>query len=822
MIIVLVLLVLGSLIVTPMLSYMGEGLRATGVVYEKKTNELYAADAGVVDAMWQIKYDRLEKLFAGHNPGYDRYDYDTDWTYSLSEQVNRKDVDVTIRNVWVPPVDPLDATSLRTIVEDGTLIVTGSIPSESTYQIRITYDGEEELLVQTVGIWLPDGFTYVLGSSNLEADTSEPYYAVPDITSHLGGHIVVWALDGVPFADFPGGDPAGGVMTSAITFEFDSRKPERKPDAVSWVTTSGGEVPFAWDADTRIFQIRSVAGGTAVETHTPKTEMRKLASATAGNYFATGSNLLGGKVAAEWPPHSIYENLYESTSATVETSADASAGIPEDATVEAAYLYWTGWIGWHGYNRLFHDTCSNFDEWDNGSQWEISGGRFRGRGGSTIQARTITLTNSLDLSSYSPGTVEVYWSQSTGGFWSSSDRLYFAFSGDGGITWSDDILAFSGSNPPSFFDYDIPGEYLTSNFKMRFFCDSGSSWRYVYLDEITVARTVDSLKYPSNTTPEDLERLVEETARVNKVLFNDTPVTANAYQTLSPDAFSETHFEGTWFYTAMADVTAYLQDAEWREDRDILPNAAGEYIVGHYYVGTDPDAEDYWVNADDPNYQFEFHDSGGFTGYPLGTPAPKPLPSGNTRYRYTATHSGWSLVLIYSSPETLGHQLYLFDIQNPDFDFFFGWGGPTPYTLYNHDFNNDGEPGGTISGFLVPDQIPSEELAGRITVMVGEGDAGHLYEPTRFIVNGVKMDDGSLYPDTNYDNVWNSKSRGLEEEGIDIDHFYITWDSGILKPGDTSAKIDTETERDGFTMTYMIISFRSEITTGGALSYLIE
>ena len=55
LIIVLVLLVVGGLILAPLLGLMSTGLMA-GQVYEKKTAELYAADAGVEDAIWMIQH----------------------------------------------------------------------------------------------------------------------------------------------------------------------------------------------------------------------------------------------------------------------------------------------------------------------------------------------------------------------------------------------------------------------------------------------------------------------------------------------------------------------------------------------------------------------------------------------------------------------------------------------------------------------------------------------------------------------------------------------------------------------------------------------
>jgi hypothetical protein len=51
---------------------------------------------------------------------------------------------------------------------------------------------------------------------------------------------------------------------------------------------------------------------------------------------------------------------------------------------------------------------------------------------------------------------------------------------------------------------------------------------------------------------------------------------------------------------------------------------------------------------------------------------------------------------------------------------------------------------------------------------------------------------------------------------------YITWDSGLLKPGDTSAHIDLFTKTDVFNLVYIVFSFRSVTTTGSALNYHIR
>jgi len=87
LIMVLILLVVGGLILTPLLGLMQTGLIA-GQVYEKKAAELYAADAGVEHAIWKIQHKQIQ--FDEAND----YDY---YHYPEPLGVNGKEVDVEIR-----------------------------------------------------------------------------------------------------------------------------------------------------------------------------------------------------------------------------------------------------------------------------------------------------------------------------------------------------------------------------------------------------------------------------------------------------------------------------------------------------------------------------------------------------------------------------------------------------------------------------------------------------------------------------------------------------------------------------------------------------
>ncbi|HEY93186.1 MAG TPA: polymer-forming cytoskeletal protein [Dehalococcoidia bacterium] len=93
-ILVLILLLLGGLIIASLLGFMSTGL-TVGRVYEERMDELYAADSGVEDALWHIKYKKLATLFVGYDPN----DYDTEYHYPDSLEVNNKDVDVAIQNI---------------------------------------------------------------------------------------------------------------------------------------------------------------------------------------------------------------------------------------------------------------------------------------------------------------------------------------------------------------------------------------------------------------------------------------------------------------------------------------------------------------------------------------------------------------------------------------------------------------------------------------------------------------------------------------------------------------------------------------------------
>ena len=76
---VLLLLMLGAVLLTPLLVSMSTGVKS-GQVYESKMQEFYAAEAGVEDPIWKIKDRNLSA------------------SYSLGEEINDRNVTVTIED----------------------------------------------------------------------------------------------------------------------------------------------------------------------------------------------------------------------------------------------------------------------------------------------------------------------------------------------------------------------------------------------------------------------------------------------------------------------------------------------------------------------------------------------------------------------------------------------------------------------------------------------------------------------------------------------------------------------------------------------------
>jgi hypothetical protein len=764
LLIVIVFLLIGSLTLPPLLAYMSTSLRGDEV-YDGKSDSLYAADAGIEDGVWQIKYGGLEAL-AGHE-NYN-YDFTSNWTYELGEPVNGVTTNVTVQNVWIPSNVTLSGLGLtaaeakdiieRDISDNATnrLMVTGTPLDEDDYRIKIDfYPSETEtsaLQVDSVGVWLPQGFGYD-GSCNLATfpDSSGEYTESEE--ERPGGEAVVWdfSASSFLFTDLPPETlyPTSNPQTAEITFKYTSEDSTVRPAAVAWIVTSGNlstDIPIAWDIDTRYYKVSSAASGTSIDAYASRSEMRSLYAAISGDYAAIGNSQM-----TDTNSDNIRDYLHYSTSYDLDTISD-------NATVTHAYLYWSGFYksGFSTPSYWGADTCNDFDEWTNTTPdtvWRISSGRFRGHyTGSDSDARYLTMADCVNLSACPAGTTILEWEQDESGGLEPGDILKFQVSSDNGTNWSDYITAFSDDNPDEYYYYVIPEDYLTSEFRVRFYLDgfSGSN-EYCYLDDIAIAEITGS---PDSSV--------------------DFTVSGNTTDTFTISALQSqvlgTRDKGRYFYSCWQDVTDEVK-ANCEVGSGDNPTGNADYTIAN-------------LDADE----------GDSSGGP-----------------YHLAYAGWSLIIIYYSPQTAGRQLYLWNT------FSYNSGNDV-----NLDFDGDGEPGGLITGFVVPEQVEGEEVAARLTCFVGEGDAA--WYPDTLAFNGTYLWDGTSTNGNSKaspQNVWNGTSVNMQN-GIDVDTFTIYWNDGLLFADDTEAQIDMFSGQDNYVLIYMILSVVSETTVSGTTHYMIN
>jgi hypothetical protein len=247
---------------------MGTGLKV-GTIFEDKTQKLYAADSGVEHATYEIVYDNCSQVVSPS--AYDEYDFDTTYEYQLTGAVNEEVIDVKLQNLWVPSnISPPSSPKAESIAGSDIFRVKGAYPGEGTYRTRMEWydDCGLDLKIKHIGIWLSPGFLFVPGSSSLEADPLALYYPKSvDLQKHMGGMVVIFNFSpAVNFLDLPN---LGGVGEyHSVYIDIDYVGPAgAEPTCVSWVDTTGiSAISFAWDSESKVYHVVSVADDTTIDS----------------------------------------------------------------------------------------------------------------------------------------------------------------------------------------------------------------------------------------------------------------------------------------------------------------------------------------------------------------------------------------------------------------------------------------------------------------------------------------------------------------------------------------------------------------------------
>ena len=390
LIIVVILILLGALVIAPMLGYMATGIKVGKEVFENKMYEFYAADAGVEDALWYLQSD--ERLGAEFDPGYNPTDPnwtidDIDWPieYELTDPpdlINEKEVGVTIERVWILngllslPDEMPDEGDADNGNNHWTVVGAINIDDTTNYIVDIVTDESGDALVDHIGVWLPQGYSYVDDSVKINgvAIGEDPLVTNPDDQlPHRGGTALIWDFWGTTFKDLsditPPPPPGGGVTPAekfppSIRLSFDYTGNEAK-GFFPWIELADDRI--AWDTEAGIYHVESLATepaaveGTTVEAYVPRGLRRYTSgsggpsSSIQGDYIAIGNSLMTecwnrywvpgwGWVTSPGPPcnysceYNCRGKYFNESSATINAGA-----VPDDAEIEKAYLFWTAW-----------------------------------------------------------------------------------------------------------------------------------------------------------------------------------------------------------------------------------------------------------------------------------------------------------------------------------------------------------------------------------------------------------------------------------------------------------------------------------------------
>jgi len=272
----LILLVIGSLVIAPLMGYMGSGL-IVGRAYEESMGELYAVDAGVEDAIFNVlipgapHYDALRVLEEGGDDPYD---------YVLTASINGKTVNVAIKKLsliqgllgddeykigqphagWIGFVTPPD--EIVRDYEEGWV--------EYTCYVTLTYDGVGNRRLESIGTFfspitgdqsLVDGPYGYLGTETGVMHFNDLKENSPSVKFASGGFAFIWRWEHNQGPRFDSDNPNAG-----FSFKFKVHNPDWAHSLYFvWSTYKEQDISYATNAPGLYkWLIEATAGDTMV------------------------------------------------------------------------------------------------------------------------------------------------------------------------------------------------------------------------------------------------------------------------------------------------------------------------------------------------------------------------------------------------------------------------------------------------------------------------------------------------------------------------------------------------------------------------------
>lgn len=175
LILVLVFMLVGSLMLAPLLSFMMTGLKA-GQMYQNSMLDDYAADAGIEYAVHHIRFG------SGNLPD----DIGESLDYSLDQKVNDRDVGISVEYLWI--LDGIE--EIPESAEPNSKWAVSAQPEPGRIRIEVALPEGGTGNLETLGVFIPSRFDYVEGSSSLYEDNIA--HDEPEILEVGLKRLIIW------------------------------------------------------------------------------------------------------------------------------------------------------------------------------------------------------------------------------------------------------------------------------------------------------------------------------------------------------------------------------------------------------------------------------------------------------------------------------------------------------------------------------------------------------------------------------------------------------------------------------------------------------
>jgi len=669
---------------------------------------------------------------------------------------------------------------------------------DPTYPVTGNQTVNDPAYLGRIGVWMPPGCEYigVVGIGNQTTVIRGNQTPVPDIlpATYAGGTILEWDFSPtVNLAVAPGGGQVVPIVWD-LTFSY-SVPPTQVVDGMfTWIKATGGSglTCLSWDKGYEVYKAVSKAHSQILGTNTQvaayagQGEVNKNGAASYGDYAATGAALLydydgtppnGDGVKEQAVDPSNPYNWYTKSGFLYDGRSEITS-IPSDAHVTAAWLYWSAFMNnsdWSNFGRT-PDTTVSFMYPKRYGPETFAVGYLNGNDTYTTAAWRSSGNESMDLLAHQP-------------VLTLSQRRYLgevlgnATAGHGNDTfWT---AHPSIQSPAPIVKVGNVTKSQSGNYTINYATGNVT----IINDALSGQVTIDYWASGSMTLTNGTDYAITQSVLGQDIRYTGFTVGNDTLQgNVTIDYYYAKHWQTVQhaaydkYGTVLDPVQAVVPPTGTQVGNtyacfdDVTQLLTGN---GTYTTGLTGDGQ-YAVG----NVTFT---TGLESGYGVGDWNQK-------------CFAGWSLIVLYESPTGQAHQFYLYD----------------PIHLRNYDpvTNPDACPFQVALNsqkvFNLTDFYPPEgTVSGKLTYFVGEGDAGLSGDSVGF--KGASQGNSSYtyLSGTNNlsaNNVMNSASTN-GDMGIDIDTYDITSQVG----NDTAANVKLSTTDDRWYLTYMILSFKTNV-----------